>query len=180
MSWSCDTARAKPSRAVPRLSDRDAGGRPESLLRYIARFDRREFWLAHEELEGLWLADRQDFFKGLIQFAAAFVHIERGNWRGARRLLRTGLEYTAGSPERHYGFDVVSLRERVTGVLGEVERRAVADAEASDEPLFFELQPLFDGELPADPADLVDDETLPYRVRRYEQGYRPYRTQKDR
>jgi len=145
---------------------------PAGLLRYIARFDRREFWLAHEELEEVWQVDRRDFFKGMIQLAAAHLHIERGNWRGARRLLRTGLDYMREVPERYEGLDVVALRARAEAALRRVEELAGGGAGGYDEGLWFRLAPLFEGEI----ADgLVDDEPLPYRVRRYEEGYRPVR-----
>ena len=76
----------------------DSDEHPAQILRYVARFDRREYWLAHEELEELWLIDRRDFFKGLIQVAAAFLHVERQNWRGARRPMKTSLQYLAAVP----------------------------------------------------------------------------------
>jgi hypothetical protein len=145
---------------------------PEPLLRFIARFDRRQYWLAHEELEELWLQDRQDFFKGLIQLAAAFVHIERDNWRGALRLLRTGLEYMEGAPARLHGFDVEGVRRRARAARQRVAELAAGDRGGFDAALFFEFAPLFAG---AVRDDLVDDEPLPYRVRRYEEGYRAVR-----
>jgi len=148
---------------------------PLPLLRFVARFDRREYWLAHEELEELWQQDRRDFFKGLIQIAAAHVHIERGNWRGARRLLRTGLEHIEGVPLRHQGFDVDAVRARAAAALRCVTELAEGGGGDYDEGLFFELAPLFDGEVA---RDLVEDEPLPYRVRRYDEGYRPVRRDK--
>lgn len=147
----------------------DVDGLPEELLRYVARFDRREYWLAHEELEELWQVDRRDPFKGLIQIAAAFVHIERDNWRGARRLLRTALEYLDDAPDHFEGFDVVAVRARTAAALEAVARLAEGDASAFDESLRFVLAPLFDGEVAG--LDLEEIE-LPYRVRRYERGYR--------
>lgn len=153
-------------------SDDLTAAHPEPLLRFIARFDRREYWLAHEELEELWLQDRQDFFKGLIQLAAAFLHIERGNWRGARRLLRTGLDYMADAPDRFQGFRVDQVRRCAGAALRRVEQLADGADGGVDASLLFRLAPLFDGDVG---GDLVDDATLPYRVRRYEEGYRAVR-----
>ncbi|MGD8329002.1 MAG: DUF309 domain-containing protein [Acidobacteriota bacterium] len=145
-------------------------GFPLPLRRFVARFDRREYWLAHEELEDLWQRDRRDFFKGMIQIAAAHVHIERRNWRGARRLLRTGLEHIEGVSAHYQGFDVDAVRARATAALQRVAELAEQDAGEYDDRLFFELAPLFEGDVS---PDLVEDEPLPYRVRRYEEGYRP-------
>lgn len=154
------------------MSGREATRYPEELLRFVARFDRREFWLAHEELEELWQRDRCDFFKGMIQLAAAYLHIERHNWRGAGRLLRTGLGYMEEAPGAHQGFDVEGVRARARAALQRVEALSAGELSAFDESLFFELGPLFEGTV-AD--DVVQDEPLPYRVRRYEDGYRPVR-----
>lgn len=142
---------------------------PRGLLRYVARFDRREYWLAHEELEELWQVDRRDAFKGLIQIAAAFVHIERENWRGARRLLGTALGYLRDVPERFEGFDVAAMRARITAVLECVTRLADGNESVFDESLRFSMAPLFDGRMS---EVTVEEIELPYRVRRYDEGYR--------
>lgn len=142
---------------------------PGGLLRYVARFDRREYWLAHEELEEHWQVDRRAAFKGLIQIAAAFLHIERENWRGARRLLRTALAHLCDAPDRFEGFDIAAVRMRTSAVLECVADLAEGEGSAFDESLRFSMAPLFDGPT----SDVtVEDVELPYRVRRYDEGYR--------
>ena len=145
---------------------------PDQVLRYVARFDRREFWLAHEELEELWQTDRRDFFKGLIQVAAAFLHVERQNWRGALRLFETGLRYMEGAPASYEGFDVAAVRRHVGDALHRVEKIIAGTEARFEDGLVFAIAAMFDG--------TVDDQTvgateLPYRVRRYDEGYRPVR-----
>src|SRR5262245_8315597 len=50
-------------------------------LSYFECFNRGLFYESHDVLEELWLEDRQGpdgpFFKGLIQFAGAFVHLQK-------------------------------------------------------------------------------------------------------
>lgn len=50
-------------------------------LGYFECFNNGLFYEAHDVLEELWLADRHgpdgNFFKGLIQFAGAFVHLQK-------------------------------------------------------------------------------------------------------
>ena len=50
-------------------------------LGYFECFNRQLFYEAHDVLEELWLTDRHgrhgDFYKGLIQFAGAFVHLQK-------------------------------------------------------------------------------------------------------
>ena len=60
-----------------------------TLRRGIEHFNRGEYFEAHEVWETLWLRERgplADFYKGLIQCAAALLHLRRGNLAGARRL----------------------------------------------------------------------------------------------
>jgi hypothetical protein len=142
----------------------------EQLLRYVARFDRREYWLAHEELEELWQLDRRDFYKGMIQIAAAFVHIERHNWRGAKRLLTTGLGYIESAAGDESGFDVARVRTMTSDAAKRVGALSEGASGVFEDSLYFALSPLFAGEVP---PGIVGSEPLPYRVRRYANGYRP-------
>jgi len=50
-------------------------------LGYFVCFNRGQFYESHEVLEELWLSARRGpngaFYKGLIQFAGAFVHLQK-------------------------------------------------------------------------------------------------------
>ena len=71
---------------------RDARGGDPRYLEFFDCFNRQLFYEAHDKLEPLWLTMRQsadgDFFKGLIQLAGAFVHVQKGRPQPARALLR--------------------------------------------------------------------------------------------
>lgn len=87
-------------------------------LGYFECFNRGLFYEAHDVLEELWLADRQgpdgDFYKGLIQFAGAFVHLHKHTALRPRlrpsgalfKLAQTNLEKY---PARHHSLDLVAL-----------------------------------------------------------------------
>jgi uncharacterized protein len=50
-----------------------------------------DFFAAHEHWESVWLASKEPektFLQGLIQVAAAFHHLQRGNRRGTHSLLQ--------------------------------------------------------------------------------------------
>lgn len=90
-------------------------GSPEALdcveLRdFVRLFENGEFFASHEVLEARWLLTRDPFEQGLIIFASAFVHRDRGNARGARRQLEKALRYFAAYPCCHRGIDVIGLR----------------------------------------------------------------------
>ena len=61
-------------------------------LCYFECFNRGLYYEAHDVLEELWLPNRNGsngpFFKGLIQFAGAFVHLQKGRLQPAAALLR--------------------------------------------------------------------------------------------
>jgi predicted metal-dependent hydrolase len=61
-------------------------------LGYFELFNRGLFYEAHDVLEELWLADRHGpngaFYKGLIQFAGAFVHLQKGRLKPAAALFQ--------------------------------------------------------------------------------------------
>jgi len=144
---------------------------PRQVLAYVARFDRGEFWLAHEEMEEHWQEHQEDLFKGLIQVAAGFLHAERGNWNGARRLLATALEYLEPYPGTSRGFDLKGIRKAVREAQEGIEACAAGEARRFDESLIFKMSRHYGPEVP---DGVVEDEELPYRVRRYDDGYRPY------
>ena len=69
---------------------------PGNLQRGCDDFNAGKFYESHEHFEEIWQYERgpaRDAYKGLIQIAAAFVHLSRGKYPGAERLLRTALGY---------------------------------------------------------------------------------------
>ena len=69
-------------------------GQPISAhyLGFFECFNRQLYFEAHEVLEELWLEDRHgpsgDFYKGLIQMAGAFVHVQKARPGPAAALFR--------------------------------------------------------------------------------------------
>ena len=80
---------------------------------YIRFFNEQKFYEAHDVLEALWLQDRHgpdgDFFKGLIQFAGAFVHLQKRRPRPASKLFRLCATYLAEYPLPHLALDVANI-----------------------------------------------------------------------
>jgi predicted metal-dependent hydrolase len=139
---------------------------PEQVLRFVARFDRGDYWLAHEELEDLWLEDRSDLYKGLIQVAAAFVHVDRNNWNGAAKMFASATSLLNDYPARQQGFDLGGIRECASAALDHVEVLRRTGRRRFDESLRFQMRPFFAGCVG---EDIVENVELPYRVRRHEQ-----------
>jgi uncharacterized protein len=92
--------------------DWSGGALAEGLRCYRAE----EFFMAHEHWEGVWLASEEPektFLQALIQTAAAFHHLQRGNRVGAGSLLRAALRRLGPYADCFSGVRVGSLREEI-------------------------------------------------------------------
>lgn len=84
---------------------------PRQFLDFVACFNRGEFWEGHEVLEGPWRETRSDFYKGLILYASAFVHVQRRNPRGVLAQLRKAERQLALYRPSYLGLDLEVLLE---------------------------------------------------------------------
>ena len=86
---------------------------PGNFAKGCDEFNSGRFYEAHESFEEIWQLESgpvRDLYKGLIQIAAAFVHLSRGKYIGAERLLRTGTAYLAPyRPHGAMGFDIEAI-----------------------------------------------------------------------
>ena len=66
-------------------------------LGYFKCFNEGLFYESHDVLEELWLGCRKEprgnFYKGLIQFAGAFVHLQKDRLKPAAALFRLSASY---------------------------------------------------------------------------------------
>jgi uncharacterized protein len=107
----------------------------QSLAEAQRLLDAGRAFHAHEVLEGTWKAapdDERELWRGLAQLAVGLTHVQRGNARGAARLLDRGAlriqDYAAEPP---YGLDIDGL----VAWARELERQlASGAAEVSAEP----------------------------------------------
>jgi len=83
------------------------------------------FFEAHEHWETVWLAAQEPektFLQGLIQVAAAFYHLQRGNCEGTISLLRSALRRLDRYPEAFAGVVVAPLRVAIRSWLEALEQ----------------------------------------------------------
>ncbi len=88
----------------------------EIFRRGLEHFNRREFFVAHEVWEEIWLKaaePEKTFLQGLIQIAAGFHHYQRGNLAGAQSLTRAGLEKLERHSQQHPELDIGRLLSSV-------------------------------------------------------------------
>jgi predicted metal-dependent hydrolase len=82
-------------------------------LGYFDCFNRGLFFEAHDVLEELWLKDRRGpngaFYKGLIQLAGAFVHLQKNRLRPAAALFKLALANLEKYPHRHEDLNLAAV-----------------------------------------------------------------------
>ena len=109
-------------------------------LGYFDCFNRRLFYEAHDVLEDLWLADKHgpngNFYKGLIQLAGAFVHLQKNRLRPAAALFKLARANLEKYPRTH---ERLNLQ-----VVGDLIAKWLADLEAAQ----FEINPLTEKNAP--------------------------------
>jgi predicted metal-dependent hydrolase len=109
-------------------------------LGYFDCFRRRLFFEAHEVLEELWLADRAGsnagFYRGLIQLAGAFVHLQKGRLRPAAALLRLAEGNLMKYRPVHERLDVDGALAMIRRWLGRLEA-----GHFENNPLVLDLPP---------------------------------------
>ncbi len=100
-------------------------------LAYFGCFNRQLFFEAHEVLEVLWLGQRQGpngaFYKGLIQLAGGFVHLQKNRPGPAGALFKLAQSNLKQYPGLHEQLEL----GRVHGLIGEWLSRLAADDSAT-------------------------------------------------
>jgi predicted metal-dependent hydrolase len=99
-------------------------------LGYFDCFNRRLFYEAHDVLEDLWLADRPgpdgNFYKGLIQLAGAFVHLQKHRLRPSAALFKLAQANLEKYPRRHARLDLTAVLALIADWLQRLEQGGFA------------------------------------------------------
>lgn len=109
------------------MEDFDALSAEENHRLAIAHFNAGRFFQAHEAWETAWKKTKgsgdEEFFKGLSQLGAGYVHHARGNPHGTHTLIRRAVSRIRPYGPRHRGVDVEA-------VAGQAEAHALQVEEA--------------------------------------------------
>ncbi|SRR6266705_1400506 len=95
-------------------------------LGYFDCFNRQLFYEAHDVLEDLWLPDRHgvngNFYKGLIQLAGAFVHLQKSRLRPSAALFKLAQANLEKYPRIHERLDLGAVLGLITDWLRRLEK----------------------------------------------------------
>jgi predicted metal-dependent hydrolase len=81
----------------------------EALETFVRLFNRGEFWESHEVLEIPWRVAHSEFLQGMILFASAFVHVQRGNVHGIGAQLTKATDRLTPYAPAYLGLDVTAV-----------------------------------------------------------------------
>ena len=102
----------------------------ELLALGISLYNGGSYFEAHEAWEEVWLEaenSEREFYQGLIQITAAFVHVTRNEYPGSVRLLDAGISKLARYGVRKEGIELASFvdgaRKAREALLGLGEKR---------------------------------------------------------
>jgi predicted metal-dependent hydrolase len=122
MVWVVNCEKDNLAALIESLQGRELEAR---YLAYFECFSRQQYFEAHEVLEPLWLSERggpkDRFYKGLIQLAGAFVHVQRNRPAPAVALLKLARANLEKYPARQDGLAVDEVGRRIDGWLVELE-----------------------------------------------------------
>jgi predicted metal-dependent hydrolase len=118
---------SKKSGAIAELIEQFRGRELDAhYLGYFECFNRRLYFEAHDVLEELWLAQRSGpnyaFYKGLIQLAGAFVHLQKNRLRPASALFKLA----DANLEKYPAFHEQLAVDKVRGLIREWTTRLEA------------------------------------------------------
>src|SRR5947208_15858988 len=123
------------------MEDFDALTLEENQRLGVAHFNAGRYFPAHEAWETAWKqargTDDAEFFKGMSQLGAGYVHLLRGNAHGARTLLRRAAGRIGEYPVGHHGIETEPVAARAENDAEAVERGELVpgpDALGSDPP----------------------------------------------
>ena len=93
---------------------------------YFALFNQQKFYEAHDILEDLWLPDRKgvngNFYKGLIQLAGAFVHLQKNRLRPSAAVFKLAQVNLEKYPALHEKLNLTAVLQLIAGWLWRLEQ----------------------------------------------------------
>lgn len=107
------------------LADTCAAPLAELAREGIALFNAGKYYKCHDALEEAWMADEtpgRNLYRGILQYGIALYQIERGNYRGAVKMLLRVRQWLDPLPPTCRGVDVAVLRQNIEQVATAVQQ----------------------------------------------------------
>lgn len=115
---------------------------PPLVIEGIELFNEGKFFEAHEALETAWRAEMgpvRELYRGILQIAVSYYHLQRGNYSGAVKMLDRSRYWLQPYPDLCRSVDVSALREDSQRVEDELLRLGPQEFQSINRAL---LQPV--------------------------------------
>jgi predicted metal-dependent hydrolase len=112
---------------------------PPLVMEGITLFNAGHYYKCHDALEEAWRAEDgpvRDLYRAMLQVGIAYFQIERGNYRGAVKMLLRVRQWLAPLPDTCQGVDVARLREDAGRVYEALAALGPDDLATFDTSLF--------------------------------------------
>ncbi len=125
------------------------------VIEGLELYNAREYFECHEVLENAWRAEKgpiRELYRGILQVAVGYYHIQRGNYVGARKMFKRCRRWLAPFPDACQGIDLAGLRQDMQAVEDAIvrlgpERMAYFDPQLF-KPVEYKIIPDDPGEAP--------------------------------
>ncbi len=91
----------------------------------VEAFNRGAYYQQHDLFEELWVASEgpiRDLYRAILQVGVAYYQLERGNFRGALKMLQRSVQWLYPLPDTCQDLDVAALRRDSYAVRAELQR----------------------------------------------------------
>jgi CheY-like chemotaxis protein len=112
---------------------------PPLVKEGISLFNAGHYYKCHDALEEAWRAEEgavRDLYRAMLQVGITYFQIERGNYRGAVKMLLRVRQWLAPLPDTCQGVDVARLREDAGRVYEALATLGPDDLATFDTSLF--------------------------------------------
>ena len=116
---------------------------PPLAIEGLRQFNRGEYYRQHDLFEEQWIKTEgpvRDLYRAILQVGVAYYQIERGNFRGALKMLQRSVQWLYLLPETCQGIDVAQLRRDSYAVRAELQRLGPAGLSELDPALLKRLR----------------------------------------
>ena len=111
------------SETQPLLTPEQLVSRLDEFYKAVSEFNDGYYFESHETLEDLWMVTpwpEREFFQGIIQLAAAFVHFVRGEYPGIIKLLDAAAAKIGAAEGETFGVEAGALLAGIIRVRDEI------------------------------------------------------------
>src|SRR5690606_5454817 len=123
--WVTDIARIPDPERIEQLECECQDPLPELAQEGIRKFNAGEYYEQHDLFEEQWMAIEtpgRDLYRAVLQVGVAYFQIQRGNYRGALKMLQRSVQWLVTLPDTCQGINIKKLREDSFRVRAELER----------------------------------------------------------